>query len=355
MSRNTDVKEEPKAAANTSPTGTASSSANHHIKNGVNGAHAVPFTVQTSSHDPASIDPNLRSSNGYPAYQQPPIPTSPYQSTPYQSSPYQAPSLQNSQFINPGYPTMMPAGIPQQSDQAMAMSGPPPTMAQAGSLSPDGEGGSDGRKAKRELSQSKRAAQNRAAQRAFRQRKEGYIKSLEKQVNDFKEWEPIYKAVHAENQVLKQYIFDLQSRFSQLQIEFPQPPPNLNLNITTAASFPPPAPPSSSPSDPHLQQHHHHHHAAIQQQPLPPAPPAPVAAVPSPMEPMEQQQHNHQVGAGAATDSVPNSLEVAAQAVAGLSRRGGGGGGGGADEDARTAEEITRQLQLQQQADQAPM
>jgi len=89
----------------------------------------------------------------------------------------------------------------------------------------------DGRKGgKRELSQSKRAAQNRAAQRAFRQRKEGYIKKLEEQVRELHALEDNYKAIQAENYSLREYIIHLQSRLIESQGEYPQPPPNVNLN-----------------------------------------------------------------------------------------------------------------------------
>lgn len=88
----------------------------------------------------------------------------------------------------------------------------------------------DGRKsAKRELSQSKRAAQNRAAQRAFRQRKEGYIKKLENQVRELNNLDDSLKASQAENYSLREYIIHLQSRLIESQGEFPQPPPNINL------------------------------------------------------------------------------------------------------------------------------
>ncbi|KAI1128132.1 hypothetical protein F5Y10DRAFT_265451 [Nemania abortiva] len=87
----------------------------------------------------------------------------------------------------------------------------------------------DGRKAKRELSQSKRAAQNRAAQRAFRQRKEHYIKKLEQQVRDYTEMEHSYKLVQNDNYALREYIIQLQSRLLDLQQELPQPPPNVNI------------------------------------------------------------------------------------------------------------------------------
>ncbi|KAK3352996.1 hypothetical protein B0T25DRAFT_455604 [Lasiosphaeria hispida] len=165
----------------------------------------------------------------------------------------------------------------------------------------DSDNTADGRKAKRELSQSKRAAQNRAAQRAFRQRKEHYIKKLEQQVREYGEMENGYKTIQTENYALREYVIHLQSRLLDTQGEYPQPPPNINL------------------AHPHSQ-----------------APPAPVS----------ESQHG---SAGS------NPLEVAAQAVAGLSRsehlaasresyaakvyeqvR--------AEEDARTAEEITRQL-----------
>jgi len=98
-----------------------------------------------------------------------------------------------------------------------------------------GDGGDDslgdGRKGgKRELSQSKRAAQNRAAQRAFRQRKEGYIKKLEEQVRELHALEDNYKAIQSENYSLREYIIHLQSRLIESQGEYPQPPPNVNLS-----------------------------------------------------------------------------------------------------------------------------
>ncbi|KAI0553677.1 hypothetical protein F4679DRAFT_431930 [Xylaria curta] len=101
----------------------------------------------------------------------------------------------------------------------------------------------DGRKAKRELSQSKRAAQNRAAQRAFRQRKEHYIKKLEQQVRDYTEMEHTYKAIQNDNYALREYIIQLQSRLLDLQVELPQPPPNVNIA--------PPAPSSAATRQAH--------------------------------------------------------------------------------------------------------
>ncbi|KAK6214028.1 hypothetical protein LQW54_004803 [Pestalotiopsis sp. IQ-011] len=128
---------------------------------------------------------------------------------------------------------------------------------------PDDVSGPDGRKAKRELSQSKRAAQNRAAQRAFRQRKEHYIKKLEQQVRDYSDMEHSYKSIQNDNYALREYVIQLQSRLLDVQGEVPQPPPNLSL--------PPPPPRSAS-------------HIASNNVPesAPPAPPAPGAAVGAP-------------------------------------------------------------------------
>ncbi|MCJ1462565.1 hypothetical protein MMC07_001167 [Pseudocyphellaria aurata] len=93
------------------------------------------------------------------------------------------------------------------------------------------DNGSDGKKGgKRELSTSKRAAQNRAAQRAFRQRKEGHIKHLEAQVKDYSSLSESFKAIQAENYQLRDYIISLQSRLIESQGDFPQPPSNIEIH-----------------------------------------------------------------------------------------------------------------------------
>lgn len=180
----------------------------------------------------------------------------------------------------------------------------------------------DGRKAKRELSQSKRAAQNRAAQRAFRQRKELYIKKLEQEVRDYAEMENNFKAMQTENYALRQYVISLQSRLLDAHGEYPQPPPGLSLTPHLPHGTPAPG-------------------TANNTEPLPPAQPAP--------------------GAG-------TSLEVVAQAVAGLARSDVQGGAAGIPshpnramkpernaEDSRTDEEIGRQLQADGSLPSAPM
>jgi hypothetical protein len=68
------------------------------------------------------------------------------------------------------------------------------------------------------------------AQRAFRQRKEGYIKKLEEQVRELHALEDNYKAIQTENYSLREYIIHLQSRLIESHGEFPQPPANINLS-----------------------------------------------------------------------------------------------------------------------------
>ncbi|ESU16464.1 hypothetical protein FGSG_09832 [Fusarium graminearum PH-1] len=147
---------------------------------------------------------------------------------------------------------------------------PPPHM------SPDDHG--DGRsKAKRELSQSKRAAQNRAAQRAFRQRKEGYIKKLEQQVREYMDMEQSFKSLQSDNHALRDYIVHLQSQLFDATGEYPPPPHNVDIAQPTQQ---PPAPaPTPAPAP----------------APAPAPVPAPIASAPT--EP---------------------ALEAVAQAVAGL-------------------------------------
>ncbi|KAL2128322.1 hypothetical protein VTI74DRAFT_9350 [Chaetomium olivicolor] len=149
-------------------------------------------------------------------------------------------------------PNMIQAGMPPP-DQTVAMSGPPAPGAPVEGPAQTGEVAPDGKK-KRELSQSKRAAQNRAAQRAFRQRKEGYIKKLEQQVRDFGEMEVTFKAIQNENYLLRDYVVALQSRLLAIQGDYPPPPPGLTLAVPNPQGQPnpadvpqPAAPPGTAP------------------------------------------------------------------------------------------------------------
>ncbi|KAK9466032.1 hypothetical protein V1512DRAFT_264584 [Lipomyces arxii] len=75
-------------------------------------------------------------------------------------------------------------------------------------IPPIGQPGKNGRP----LATTKRAAQNRAAQRAFRQRKECYIKDLETKVVEIKNMKEIIDGLRQENLQLRDYILALQSR-----------------------------------------------------------------------------------------------------------------------------------------------
>lgn len=88
----------------------------------------------------------------------------------------------------------------------------------------------DSRKGRRELSTSKRAAQNRAAQRAFRQRKEHYIQSLKDQVKDHESLTSSYENIQQENFKLRQYIITLQARLLESHTELPPPPESVDLS-----------------------------------------------------------------------------------------------------------------------------
>ncbi|KAI1766207.1 hypothetical protein GGR53DRAFT_464607 [Hypoxylon sp. FL1150] len=199
---------------------------------------------------------------------------------------------------------MMQRGVSPPSEEAGPVSGSPVSgMAAQGLLGHDPDDSvADGRKAKRELSQSKRAAQNRAAQRAFRQRKEHYIKKLEQQVRDYGEMEHSFKAIQNDNYALREYVIQLQSRLLDLQVELPQPPPNVNIT-----------------------------------------PPAPSARAAHPSTAPEPGPNNSNAG----------TLADVAAAVAGLRAREPSADGiypkqpykAEASEDSQTAEEIRRQLQ----------
>ncbi|OJJ33461.1 hypothetical protein ASPWEDRAFT_622612 [Aspergillus wentii DTO 134E9] len=109
---------------------------------------------------------------------------------------------------------------------ASMLSGPPQTPPQADPSGPE----SPKTYGKRPLSTSKRAAQNRAAQRAFRQRKESYIRKLEEEAKGYERMAEGYKALQAENYQLREYIINLQSRLLDSQGEVPELPGNIDLS-----------------------------------------------------------------------------------------------------------------------------
>lgn len=137
---------------------------------------------------------------------------------------------------------------------------------------------------KRELSTSKRAAQNRAAQRAFRQRKEGYIKKLEEQVEEFKIMETNYRTLQNENYQLREYILNLQSRLLENQSDFPPAP-----SQSTAAIRAPEASTTSPSGRPEPRDQDHRLRSELEEHSrnVPPAPLAPI------MEPPRAEPPRH--------------------------------------------------------------
>ncbi|KAJ5773722.1 bZIP transcription factor bZIP-1 [Penicillium paradoxum] len=127
-----------------------------------------------------------------------------------------------------------------------AMLGAPQTPTQPQG-SPPSDGGSKSY-GKRELSTSKRAAQNRAAQRAFRQRKETYIRKLEEEVKNIDPLKDQVKSLVSENYQLREYIINLQSRLLEAQGEVPELPANIDLKLQPPGSVPAPGPPTQHPS-----------------------------------------------------------------------------------------------------------
>ncbi|OJJ50717.1 hypothetical protein ASPZODRAFT_126645 [Penicilliopsis zonata CBS 506.65] len=128
------------------------------------------------------------------------------------------------QHLQPAAPSRDPAN--NNIDPAIAGTA---IMSAPQSVEPDG--GQDPKTyGKRPLSTSKRAAQNRAAQRAFRQRKETYIRKLEEQCKEFERINESNKALQAENYQLREYIINLQSRLLDSQGEVPELPSNIDLS-----------------------------------------------------------------------------------------------------------------------------
>jgi len=76
----------------------------------------------------------------------------------------------------------------------------------------------------RVLAQSKRAAQNRAAQRAFRQRKERYIKTLEQKATEYDLAQGIIQDLRKENVYLRDYVVRLQAEVDGLNAELGRAP-----------------------------------------------------------------------------------------------------------------------------------
>lgn len=86
-----------------------------------------------------------------------------------------------------------------------------------------------GSAARRNVSTTKRAAQNRNAQKAFRQRRDKYVKELEATAAQVAELHKTIEELRQENLNLRDYTLVLQSRVIELT-------PNVNVNSSHAQS-----------------------------------------------------------------------------------------------------------------------
>ncbi|KAI8886234.1 hypothetical protein K501DRAFT_331358 [Backusella circina FSU 941] len=102
---------------------------------------------------------------------------------------------------------------------------------------------------KKSVIETRRAEQNRAAQRAFRQRKEKYVKELEQKVNAMADWPIRMEQLEKENERLKRHIAQLEQNLAKkikLEEESTLPPiqnNTANIKQTSAAT---PAMPSAA-------------------------------------------------------------------------------------------------------------
>ncbi|KAF7586491.1 hypothetical protein BBP40_008792 [Aspergillus hancockii] len=171
-------------------------------------------SMQTSAQDPADqvLHDQLLAAHQHLSHPQQARPQAPAAQPPHMQPNATSPRDQNN--IDPAI------------SGAAMLSGPPQTPPQPDPTGPE----SPKTYGKRPLSTSKRAAQNRAAQRAFRQRKESYIRKLEEQVKEFDTVSDAFKSLQAENYQLREYIINLQSRLLESQGEVPELPGNIDLS-----------------------------------------------------------------------------------------------------------------------------
>ncbi|KAH0389503.1 hypothetical protein KCU89_g16606, partial [Aureobasidium melanogenum] len=151
------------------------------------------------------------------------------------------------------------------------------------------------------LSNTKRAAQNRAAQRAFRLRKEQHINKLEEDLKHYLVMEENYKTLQHENLALRNYVSLLQSKCSDQNIDFP-PAPEQGPLRTASLSDNQPSHQDQGPiyhSVPDQQPAQHDQHPHHEQHRYPDPSPtqslgAPSNVYPQPTHDQHQHHHHHQ-------------------------------------------------------------
>ncbi|KAI8336919.1 hypothetical protein BD560DRAFT_413533 [Blakeslea trispora] len=110
---------------------------------------------------------------------------------------------------------------------------------------------------KKTVIESRRAEQNRAAQRAFRQRKERYVKELEARVNAMADWPARMEALEMENERLKRKIQALEDEHGcsnqrkSLKLEYINNNHESNTYTTASKPLPRMCTPTSNTSQQH--------------------------------------------------------------------------------------------------------
>ncbi|KAI9275299.1 hypothetical protein EDC94DRAFT_592664 [Helicostylum pulchrum] len=92
---------------------------------------------------------------------------------------------------------------------------------------------------KKTVIETRRAEQNRAAQRAFRQRKERYVKELEAKVNSMADWPARMEHLENENEGLKRKINELlahQEESNKKMFKLEPSPPKSSSSTTSSST-----------------------------------------------------------------------------------------------------------------------
>ncbi|KAK6000990.1 hypothetical protein QM012_003073 [Aureobasidium pullulans] len=153
-------------------------------------------------------------------------------------------------------------------------------------------------RAQRELSNTKRAAQNRAAQRAFRLRKEQHINKLEEDLKQYLIMEENFKTLQHENLALRNYISLLQSKMTEQNIDFPPAPEQAPMRSASLSDGQPLQPEQEpiyhSVPDQQPAQHESHTHQHEQHRYPDPSPPQSHGPPSNVYPPSTHDQHHHQ-------------------------------------------------------------
>jgi hypothetical protein len=204
---------------------------------------------------------------------------------------------------------------------------PPPHTDPANDANTQGTAAAKKGRAHRELSNTKRAAQNRAAQRAFRLRKEQHINKLEDDLKRTLAMEENCKTLQHENLALRNYIITLQAKMTDKNISFPPVPEQAPLRSLSLSA--PDHEQDHQDQDtvyhtvPDQQPAHHHQH---EQDRYPdPSPPQSHAtssnAYPQPAHAQKHHQHelaanSHSTHLDSANDPLPAAAISQLQAAA---------------------------------------